>query len=109
MVSVCSSYRNGTTGSNFLWEEGAWGRRRGYLQKAVPLSSASDGSPHSLAFSLPPRGFDPLDSTDAHWLHSEIIIIARGSHLRTACGSVCDRDQNRIKRSKGYFRQIKRS
>ena len=35
--------------------------------------------------------------------------IARGSHLRTACGSVCDRDQNRIKRSKVFFRQIKRS
>ena len=34
--------------------------------------------------------------------------LPRGSHLRTACGSVCDRDQN-CKRSKGYFRQIKRS
>ena len=27
----------------------------------------------------------------------------------TACGSVCEQDQNQIKRSKGYFRQIKRS
>ena len=36
-------------------------------------------------------------------------LVSRGSHLRTACGSVCDRDQNWIKRSKGYFRQIKRS
>ena len=34
---------------------------------------------------------------------------SRGSHLRTAGGSVCDRDQNRIKRSKVFFRQIKRS
>ena len=35
--------------------------------------------------------------------------VSRGSHLRTACGTVCNRDQNGIKRSRPISVAIKRS
>ena len=50
-----------------------------HSKSSVPLHPASDGAPNSLVY-LPPRGFDPLDSTDVHWLHSYLIISA--THMK---------------------------
>ena len=63
---------------------------------------------HTAPHHTTPRPKNPDTELVTYSTHVQATV-TRGSHLHVACRSVCDRDQNGIKRSRSFYKTIKQS